>query len=500
MPAINVNTNARARAPLSADQLSAFSQQAFGAAPQVEIPGMAAVKEAMDIYNPRPIPVVPLPAQGIAGPVNVDRLSAQSTPEDLAQATQSSLAGRERFEPVTDESGMPVFDENTGEYATRPITMEQFGQQQEADLSTRPNMASALMTEDPVEAGMAILGARSEVSQAESMPSGTSQFFNMDESNIKSWADSAAPFLSIVSDSTLSDLFSNSSVIRSSKPSYEGVPVGLEILNTYDIPLELAKPLSTVLGIAHARATEQTRIYKDSVKTDSYEDNVILDKNGQQLDAQPKANLVNSTIAAMSNALNNLGITLPAEAVRELSEAKVEAEIAQARHRPMLDKDNNIVYGSTGAMKDIASGLSYMSAALAGDERRILPSKVPQVSGSNFLKPGSQGTKNSLPLKGTAFPAAEAVKDMFGSIGEIFLPKNMLSTSKQLDDIKANLVDDETGLYSTSVFAKRHKVSLADYNTFKSRPSPPKDYNSNDPEKVKIFNDIKDKHAREVTT
>jgi hypothetical protein len=484
MVAVNVNTNARAKAPLSADQLSAFSEQAFGSAPQVEIPGMAAVKEAMDIYNPRPIPVVPLPAQGIVGATEVGRLSSESTPEDLAQATQSSLAGRERFEPVTDESGMPVFDESTGEYNTRPITMEQFGQQQESDLSTRPNMAPALMTEDPVEAGMAILSARSEVSQANSMPSGTSQFFDMNTSNIKSWADSAAPFLGMVSDSTLSDLFSGESVIRSNKPSYEGVPAGLEILNTYDVPLELSRPLSTVLGIAHARATEQTRVDKNGIKTDSFEDKVILDKNGQQLDAQPKANLVNSTIAAMSNALNNLGMTLPAEAVRELSEAKVEAEIAQGRHRPILDKDNNWVYGSSPAMKDIASGLSYMSAALAGDERRILPSKVPQVSGSNFLKPGSQGTKNSLPLEGTAFPAAEVVKDMFGSIGEIFLPKNMLSTSKQLDDIKANLVDDETGLYSTSVFAKRHKVSLADYNTIKSRVSPPKDYNPNNPEKV----------------
>jgi len=501
--AINVNVNTQGRAPLSAEQLQAFSNQAFGtgAAPQVEIPGTEAVKQAMDVYNPQPIPVVPLPAGGIAGPVNIDRLSAQSTPEDLAQATQSSLAGRERLSQVEDEQGMPEFNPETGEYITQPVTMEDYSKQQEADLSTRPNMAPALMTEDPVEAGRAILRARAEVSQAESMPAGTSQFMNMDDELIKRWADSAAPALGMVSDATAADLFSPDSVIRSTAEGYYGVPAGLEILNTNNIPLEYARPISTVLGIAHARATEQSRLFKNGIKTDSFDDVAeVRDHNGNLMDAQPKTNLVNSTIASMHNALSNLGMEIPAEAVRQLAEAKVEAEIAQQRHVPMLDKNNNWVYGSSKELKDLAAELSYMSAALAGDERRSLPSKVPQIAGSNFIKPGSQGTKNSLPMEGAKQTVAETVKDMFGSIGEIFLPKTMLSTSMQLEDIKRNIVDGPEGFYSTSPFAKRHKVSLSDYNKLKQRVKPPSDYDINNPVSRAKFVELQNQHAKSVIT
>jgi len=490
---VRVVPQVRTNQGMSADQLRNLSAAMLGTAEPPVIPGMQAVKQALNVYNPSPAEVPPLQAPGMAGVVEAPPITAESPVSDLAEATQSPYASRTRYEPVVDENGQPQVDES-GQYVTRPIPMEKYGEEQATQLASVPNMAGALEEQNPVDVARSILGLKNEASEGSAAGSVRAiETGKVDSSTLNKWADTSAPALGIVTDSTLADLFSNDAVIGSTDAGFEGVPIGFKVMNDYGVPFELAKPLSTVFGVAHALATEQTQLYKDNPTP-------VLDKNNKPIDdAVPEVDVINSVINSAQNALQKLGYNIAPEAVRKLAEAKVKSEIYQGRHRPMLDKNNRWVLASSDSMKDLSRKLSYLSAALAGDERRVLPSKVPQVSGSNFLKPGSQTTRNSLSIPGIVASAAEAAKDILGSIAEQFNPKSVLSTTLQLQDIEANMVNDDFGkpIYSTSVFAKRHKVSQDDYNKLKEKTKPEDNYNANDPRSVANFQNKQENHARE---
>jgi len=471
---------------LSVQDLLNQAVDRYGQAPTPVIPGSQAAQQGVSEYNPVPLSVPALPAPGFKGVVESNRIGPESSPEALAEVTQSPYAGIPRNEPTFDEKGKAIIDPNTGEYVTRRIPMERFGEEQEAQLETVPNFDPALMEDNPVEMAKQILSTNNKA--------------DFDEESINRLADKMAPTLATIANNTEHDLFNpTEATIGSMQVGYEGVPVGIQVQHQFELPQEQIKPLATIIGISHILATEQSNQFKDSPNTGyTKEDGMIIDANGNVIeDAVPEVNLINSMIHSAQNALDRVGIAIPAEAVRQLVEAKIQAEKYNGSHRLMQDKNGNWVLGSTPRIKDMARELSYLSEALAGDTRRAPPSKVPQLSGSNFLKPGSQTSRNTMSVPGTKATIAEAVKDIFGSIAEKFQKKNVISTSKQLEDIKAKMIDDETGYYSTSVFAKRHKMDQATYKNLMGRVSPDKNYDDSNPESRAKFNEAKVRHARD---
>jgi len=480
------NVNAPIGGKLSVQDLMNQAVDRYGQASTPAIPGSEAAAKGISEYNPVPLVPSPLPAPGMKGVVESNRITAESSPQALADVTQSPLASIPRVEPVFNERGMAVIDPNTGEYATQQIPMERFGEEQEAQLDSVPNFDPALMEDNSVEMAKAILI--------------TNNKGDFDEVTISRLADKMAPTLQTIANNTEHDLFNpTEATIGSTQLGYENVPVGIQIQHQFNIPQEQVKPLSTIMGIAHVLATNETNQFKESPNTGyTKEDGLILDSSGAVIeDAVPQVNLINSMIHSAQNALERVGIDLPVEAVRQLAEAKVQAEIYNGNHRLMQDKNGRWVLGSTPRVKDYARELKYLSEALAGDMRRSPPSKVPQLSGSNFLKPGSQTSRNTMKVPGMISRTAEVVKDIFGSIAEKFQKKNVISTYKQLEDIRNNMVDDESGYYSTSVFAKRHKMDQATYKNLLARVSPPKDYDNNKPEdRSKLF-DARISHARD---
>jgi len=481
----NANIAAPIGGKLSVQDLMNQAVDRYGQGSTPVIPGSVAAQEGVNTYNPVPLSPPPMPAPGMKGVIESNRITGLSSPEALAEVTQSPHANLTRMEPAFDELGRAIVDPTTGEHQLQEIPMERFGEEQAAQLETVPNFDAALMEDNPVAMAKAIIT--------------TNNKGDFDEVTINRMADKMAPVLATISNSTEHDLFNPlDATIGSTKAGYEGVPVGIQIQHEFDIPQEQVKPLATIIGIAHILATSETNQFKDSPNTGyTKEDSgLIVDKNGDVIeDAVPEVNLINSMIHSAQNALDRVGINIPPDAVRQLVEAKVQAEKYNGNHRLMQDKNGRWVLGSTPRIKDYARELSMLSEALAGDTRRSPPSKVPQLSGSNFLRPGSQTSKNTMKIPGTTSTVAEAVKDIFGSIAEKFLKKNVKSTYFQLTDIKNKMVNDETGYYSTSVFAKRHKMDEASYKNLLNNVSPPKDYNDSDPEQRAKFNQTKIDHA-----
>lgn len=480
----NTSIQAPIGGKLSVQDLMNQAVDRYGMQSTPVIPGSEAAAKGVSTYNPEPV-VPPLqPAPGLRGVVETNRISAESTPVDLAQATQSQFANRPRFEPIMDAQGQPQINPDTGEVLTQVIPMERFGEEQAAQLETVPNMEPALFMDNPVDMAEAIMNSNNTA--------------GVNSDTIKRWADKSATTLQTVANNTEADLFSPmDAVIGSAKEGYEGVPVGIQIQHEFDIPQEYIKPISAIFGIAHVLATSETSQFKENPNTGyTKEDNVVYDQLEKVIDdATPEVNLINATIAAASNALERTGIDLPPEAVRQLAEAKVKAEIYQGRHRLMTDKDGKWVLASTPRLKDTARELAYVAESLAGDMKRSLPSKVPQLSGSNFLKPGSQTSKNSLPIPGMKTSVAEAVKDIFGSIPEQFNAKATLSIRAQLDHIENNLVQDNGVFYSTSSLAKRHKLDQETFKKLRERVQPPSGFNPQDPDAVNKFEQSKTDHA-----
>jgi len=488
-----INTNTQQRAPLSADQLRAMSGSMFNGAENPVAPASEALAKSVSAYNPYPVEIQPIPATGLRGVVETPPIMGTSTLEDLAMATQSPLAGRQRYEPVLNEQGEPLLDDN-GEYLTKPITMGQFGEEQQAQLETVPNFGAAIGDgTDPVGIAQSILGIKNATSQNAPASPATNrselESGRASQDAIRKWADTSAPTLSLVTEDTVSDLFSPQAVVASTDEGYEGVPIGMKVMHDYDIPFELARPLSTVFGIALALANTQTGTFLGEDTSES-----SIDRNGKRVeDALPEKDIINSVIHNASNALDRLGYNLDPEAVRRLAEAKVKAEIYRGNYKHILNKDNHWILATSSEMKKQARDLAYLTAALSGDERRKFPSKVPQISGANFLKPGSQTTRNSLRFPGAKATVAETVKDILGSIAEQFDKLANMSTTKQLKDIESKLDDQANPKFSTSIFAKRHKMSEQFYKELKDSVNPKEGESLDSPS----FKDRQEKHATE---
>jgi hypothetical protein len=486
--AITTNTNSTGRGfsgvPRAAQSLDALLQQSsdkFGGTPPPVVPAAQAVPEGVGLYSPQRVDVPPLPSTGITGAIEAPTITAESPVEDLAQASQSSLAARPRSEPVLGPDGMPVFDEATGQYATKPITMDQYGQQQQEDLRAVPDFTEAFTnTDDPYQFSKKVLEAQNKVTPT------------FDDSQIKSWANNAADALNNVSVVTEDALFNVGSTrgISSMAPGFEGVPVGLKVLHDEGIPMEYAAPLSTLLGVAHALSAGQTMSYNNKDVRTSSSDPRFDGETAREED------LINSVLHYFSNSLDKTGYKMSPESVRSLAEAKVKSAIYRGEHKAIKDKNGRWAYASNDRLKSDARDLKYLTEALAGDMGRSPPAKVPRIAGGTFIRPGSQKSRNSMSVPGSTETVAEVVKDMFGSIAEFFEPTAVISTTKQLKDIQAKMVDDETGYYSTSKFAKRHKVDHSSYKKLMDRVQPPRDYKGTDTDKSNLAA-AKRKHARE---
>ena len=500
---VNPSPNIDITGGLSAAQRAQQRGALFGETsplPTVPIAAAQGISTSLENYVPRleePIPrpefVDTLSRDSVPPPP----ITANTTPEELAASSQSVLGARERFQPQVDESGSAVWNPETESYTAKPVPMEQFAEQQQVETQQQADMSSAVNTDNYTDQARAILGIRNEAS--EGLPAGPKKDFLVPtkDSNINRWADEAAPSMERVASNVIANLFNpDDAYVKSNEDAYKGVAVGLAIADKYNIPDDILKNvLPLVIGISNSAAVEQSVTYRERKEGNEDPQNI----SGNTITGtMSKENLVNSMMHSMGNALDRMGVSIPTEAIRQLSEAHILAEVDKGdAYIPYKNKEGKWVYAASPQTKMVARNLSRLTGALSGDNKRMLSSIAPQIAGGEISNPGSRLTRNSMPKKGYMAIAADVTKDILGSIAEQFATKPMLALENMIKDITSSDNFKPEDGFSTSVYAKMHKVDRASFDTLKRRISPPRGYNPNDADQVSKFEQDKDKHARD---
>lgn len=456
------------------------------------VPGPIAAQRAIDQIVPNPAEVPSLPAEGIPGVRADSPLEDTSSVEDLARASQSPFAGRERMQIVYDGNGNPVIDPSTGDYKYEPITMGQFADERQRQLGTLGSVNPDMISDNAIDTAQNIMQDK-VLSSSETAARYRKGLLdpNVTHEDISEWAKEEGNALSILTSRAESSLFGNDAFIRSVDTGYEGMPAGaveLAKLGLYDP--EHVRMFSTLTGAATALAVGQLTMFK---KGDSP---VPISQDGREMDdARPVVDVVNSTAVSLKNALEKMGYAIPMENVRKIASAHVLGQMQDRNLIPNKDRNGRQVVSASPEMKTIARTMAYTAEALAGDTKRSPPTRTPQIGGSDFRNPGSQTTANAKP--GVKHVVADMVKDIMGSVAYTYRPRDVQYKSIEIEDIIAHAVTDNAGkmMYSNSVFAKRNKVSKSHYDSLKGKANPRADYDANNPAHVKEFAEQQHEHA-----
>lgn len=475
-------------APLTGAQLA---DQLRSQPEETIIPGTEAARSAISEAVPNPVSVPPMQTEGLPGVLAEQPLTEDSSVEDLARSTQSPFASRERMQVMYDDQGNPVIDPATGTYKYVPVTMEDYANERQRQMESLGSLNLDMIGENPINTANSLMldKALSSTDVAARYRKGLADP-NVSAEDIAKWSEEEGNALGILAGRAETS-FGNDAFIRSNEAEYMGQPaaaVELAKLGLYDP--EHVRLFSTLTGAATALTVGQLTMFK---KDDSV---VPISQDGRQMDdARPLVDVVNSTAASLRGALERMGYNLPMDSIRKIANAHVLQQMEDRNLIPNKDKKGRQVVSASPEMKTLARTMAYTAEALAGDRKRNMPTRTPQISGSDFRNPGSQTTANS--KLETEHPAADLVKDMMGSVGYVYKPKDVSYKTIELQDILDNAEKDEAGKikWSTSVFAKRNGVSEADYKVLLGKAKPKDAYNKESEADVVEFKLQQHNHA-----
>ncbi len=482
------------------DMMSRMDPNQFGAVPVPTRPTEEVVGEQLDQFGqPVEIPRTDFIAQ---------RPTVQDE-ESLAQAAGFPMAREApRGRPVLDEQGNVVRDEN-GNPVIEQVPMEDFGLAQNEAVARSGRMYNALegmssAITSPVETARTLLESANTLSPEMAARQKRGVFSeNVDSDTFSKWADSTGSLLDTIHNRSMSNLFSlTDAVVRSDGPSM--APIGLEIgldegmidMNAPDINDEIYRkmgPVATVLALSHMQAVGQSRRTKEDA---SVYQNPKSQDGAPMDDAMYMSDMVDATAHSMRNALDRLGVKMKPENIRKAAMAQVVSSIHNGEHVAQ-QVDGRTVLTSSPQLKNDARNLTYLTEALTGDTRRMMPSDTPLVGGATFDQGRPNLSKNAKRTPGMVTRAADVTKDILGSVGYIYRKKDVDYKKRELEDIKANMVVNDFEIYSTSIFAERNKVSKKDFDVLMQNQKVPRGYDPNSEASRNAFIKAQQAHARE---
>jgi len=464
----------------------------------------ATVQATVDQYMPDPmaIPQPTAPSEEVLTSTPTIR-----TYEDIARASGSQFGARPVEEPVLDAQCNPVVDPMTGMPQMRVITPEDYANQQSIEKASQLNTMEAMegMAQDPYgqakDATSALLsGKQDSMFNASARDVAKS---SMDEDTIDRYSDKTATALATIVSQTNDALFTANARIKSEMKGADGssvlIAAGLKAAaeDGFSSPEELAD-LGLVFGVALAKSASQGKVEKGEKEGTGK----VMSESGASVDdATYMLDFINSIKHFATNGLNRMGKKVSAKAVNEMAKAVAMDAIDRGAVKVFHIGDRPVVQMSSD-IKDIARDLQIASEALVGDYGRRRSSSTPNRSGTSFAANRPQLTKRSIKKGDLVTTAAEATKDILGSVGLMFGAKDI-----QYKEIELGLVmspeyleKDSQGKikWSNHWAAKRLGVSEKDFNAAKMKTKPEKDFNPADPDAVRRFEAQQEYQATEV--
>jgi hypothetical protein len=495
------------RTGISAEQLLALqgvSTDMMGQVPApVEDPAKS-VPVQIQQYMPAPIDV-PQPS----APSETAVMQAQPirSPEDVAMASGSRFGAREVQEPLMDAMGNPVVDPMTGLPKLRTITPADYNAQLEMEKASQLNTMEAMQGMSANPYGQAKTATASLLQgQQDSMFNASSRQLakqSMSEDEIDRYADKTATALANIVSQTNDALFTSNARIKSEMKASDGSPVliaaGLKAAaeDGFTSPEELAD-FGLVFGVSLAKSATQGKVEKGEREGTGQ----VVSESGATIDdATYKLDFINSIKHFATNGLNRMGKKVSPKAINAMSKAVVQDAIDRGAIK-VFHINNRPVLQMSHDLKDIARDLQTASEALVGDYSRRKSSTTPNRSGASFSANRQQLTKRSIRKPGLVMDAAEATKDILGSIGLMFNPKDV-----QYKEIEFGLITSEQYLekdaqgrikWSNHWAAKRNGVSEKDYIAAKLKTKPKKDFDASNQDDVRQFEAQQERQATEV--
>jgi hypothetical protein len=495
------------RTGISAEQLLALqgvSTDMMGQVPApVEDPNKV-VQAQVEQYMPQPLEV---PQPTGSSEAMLMQAPPIRTAEDVAIASRSRFGAREVQEPMMDAMGNPVVDPMTGLPQLRTITPTDYNAQLEMEKASQLNTMEAMqgMSADPY--GQAKSATYSLLQgQQDSMFNASARQMskqNMSEDEIDRYSDKTATALANIVSQTNDALFTSNARIKSEMASADGSPVliaaGLKAAaeDGFTSPEELAD-FGLVFGVSLAKSATQGKVEKGDKEGTG---RVISDSGSAIDDATYMLDFINSVKHFATNGLNRIGKKVSPKAINAMSKAIVQDAIDRGAIKVFHVNDRPVVQMSPD-LKDIARDLQTASEALVGDYSRRKSSTTPNRSGASFAANRQQLTKRSIRKPGLVMDAAEATKDILGSIGLMFNAKDVQYKEIEFGLITADqyLDKDEQGKirWSNHWAAKRNGVSEKDFIAAKLKTRPKKDFDASNENDVRQFEAQQERQATEV--
>jgi hypothetical protein len=495
------------RTGVSIDQLLALQGQAttsMGAVPAPVEDPRSTVQATVDQYMPNPMDVPPpsAPSEEVLAATPTIR-----TFEDVATASGSRFGARPVEEPVLDAEGNAVVDPDTGAPQMRTVMPEDYANQQAVEKASQLNTMEAMegMSQDPYgqakDATTALLSGKQDAMFNASAREVSKS--SMDTDEIDRYSDKTATALATIVSQTNDALFTANARIKSEMKGADGssvlIAAGLKAAaeDGFSTPEELAD-FGLVFGVALAKSASQGKVEKGEKEGTGK----VMSESGASIDdATYMLDFINSVKHFATNGLNRMGKKVSPKAINEMAKAVVMDAIDRGDVKVFHINDRPVVQMSPG-MKDIARDLQIASEALVGDYGRRRSSSTPNRSGTSFAANRPQLTKRSVKKNDLVTTAAEATKDILGSVGLQFGAKDVQYKEIELGLVTSPeyIVRDDQGKikFSNHWAAKRLGVSEKDFNAAKMKTKPEKDFNPADPEAVRRFEARQEYQATEV--
>ncbi len=497
-------------APISKGQVTSdMLQKALGLQEQAtnaygEIPSPVedprqTVQAAVESYMPQPVEVPPITVPVVDQPQIIGM-------EDVATNMGSQFGSRPVSEPVLDDQGNPVINQETGTVLTRMVSPTDFAGQQSMEQASQQNINSALMqlNEDPN------LYAKPALQQLQAEHQATLGGANariqardtLTQDEIDRGADSSAPALSQLTNQARSALFSADSKVKSALQMEDGtsVPIATGIkaaLESGYSDQDAIASIGTVFGLSLAKAATQTPMEKGESNA-----NRVVSTDGKVIDdADYFNNTINSVKHFARTGLERMGIKLTPQSLNEMSKAIVLDAVQRGDLMVFHDESGRPVVQVNKQLKSTSKKLQQAAEIVVGDYNRRRSSTTPARSGTSFSAGRPQMTRKSIRTNGITTTAAEATKDILGSVAYNFAVKDVQYKEIELNLIMENLETDQQSQqpkWSNHWAAERNGVSKKDFEAAKLKVAPPENFNPNDPEQARIFEIRKEAQAREV--
>jgi hypothetical protein len=433
----------------------------------------------------------------------------------VASMADVSRATGSRFVPgaevMLDANGNPIVDE-MGQKQYRQLTPEDYQMEQTQQLAAAPNFQEAfgdiqengvLDTQGAIEGVLNLTSERATINTPAREQSKLLSGFSSQE-DIASYADQSQADFKKLAYNAMDNLFDFDKATATVKVNGEKVPAGVAaIVNQegeegYQPYIEkYGIPLATLSGLALSQSLNQIR--QDGIASASYTPTSL---NGSSIDdMNALSTLIDSVDHFISDNAQKSGIPLSKEAASTIARGQVASAYNDGSIIPYMDpKSSKIHFFGNPKAKEAARGLQRLADAVRQTLSYRLPSRTPNPGGTSFIKGTPQVSENSPKGLDIVTDAAELTKTYMGSMNFAFLADNVKAKQLWLDDIIANAVKDNKGRikWSTSVYAKRHKVSESDYQAVHDNTDPDQGFDANVPGSLQKYKEAQVEQAVDV--